>query len=105
MRDEYCLARRVAPSLARSWKNGSVLRRETGPARVTVYERPQWPHGWALSNGRSAWRFIALTSVAVVAICAGAAVLLSLELTFEPAMLLSLGPSGPDLALGLPADQ
>jgi hypothetical protein len=47
-----------------------------------------WPHAWALSNDPSTWRFIALTYVAVIAIYAGAAALLSLELTFEPAVLL-----------------
>jgi len=67
--------------------------------------RSQWPHAWALSNGRSTGRFIALTCVAVIAVYAGAAVLLSLELTLEPAILFSLGAHGSTVALGLPPDQ
>jgi hypothetical protein len=91
MREQYCLAR-MAPNTAAFRQNGSVLGHQSGAspqiARVTTYAREAAPYFWPATNRRSTWRFIALTGVAVIAVWAGAATLLSMELTFAPAVLL-----------------
>jgi anti-sigma-K factor RskA len=91
MRKQYCIAR-MATSTAAFRQNGTVLAGQAVTsqqmARLSTYEPKESPYFWWPDNSRSTWRFIALTAVAVVVVWAGAAVLLSLELTFAPAVLL-----------------
>lgn len=54
---------------------------------LSAYELRGPPHAAPRSFGPGAWRFIALTSAAVIAVRLGAAALLDLGLTFEPAVL------------------